>query len=202
MVNKNVRKAHNPDFNKFRDLMRLDLESKFGKENIPIFWGNQCAKIVQISQAPSFNAVKNKKPFTDASGKKLREKWYNLSEKDFYNKNLFYFTALGQYYPGKNTNGTDKRPSISIAKKWLLSELQYLTPKLYLILGAQASNFFFPNKNFSELVFKDLKINNIKAYVLPHPSPLNVSWFKKNPQFETAQIQKIKKNINKIISEI
>src|SRR3989344_8045191 len=142
----------------FRKKMRAFLVNEFGSENVCPFWGNQNAKIVHISQAPSLSVVKNQKPFTDKSGKKLRKKWYQVSEEVFYNPDNFYFTAVGMYFPGKDKKGGDKRPDYKLAKQWLVKELSYLKPELYLILGSLAANFFFPDKKLNSLVFSNQEI--------------------------------------------
>lgn len=42
---------------------------------------------------------------------------------------------------------------------------------------------FFPNEKFNELIFKNNYINGKLAIVLPHPSPLNIKWFKDHLEF-------------------
>lgn len=76
----------------------------------PLVWGDKKARIVQISQAPSQTAIKNQKGWTDASGEKLKQEWYQVPDKVFYNPKNFYITALGHCFPGKNKKGADKKP--------------------------------------------------------------------------------------------
>lgn len=154
------------DFGEFRRQMRVDLALKFGEEKVAPFWGNQNAKIVSISQAPSASVIKNQKPFSDKSGEKLRKQWYLVSEEIFYNPDNFYFTAVGMYYPGKEKNG-DLKPSLDLAKKWLTEELSYLNPELFLVVGTLSAKFFFPKESFTELVFADRQLNGKPAFILP-----------------------------------
>lgn len=186
------------DFKKFQKLMREDLAIKFGAENVAGFWGNQNAKIVSVSQAPSPRALKAQKPFFDLSGKKLRDSWYKISEEEFYNPDNFYFTAVGMYYPGKGKNG-DLPPSFEMARKWLQKEIEFLNPNLYILVGRLSAEFFFPKQNFKELIFKDQVINGVKTIVLPHPSPLNRSWLKNNPEFEKSRVLEIRNLIHKAL---
>ena len=37
------------------------------------------------------------------------------------------------------------------------------------------------------------------CFVLPHPSPLNIKWFKNNPQFEREKLTQIRAAIKKIV---
>ena len=99
------------EFQKFRNEMRKTLQKEFGEFGCP-FWGNQGAKIVSISQAPSVSAIRNQKPFSDKSGERLRNEWYKISDEVFYNPDNFYFTAIGMYFPGKDEKGGDKKPSL------------------------------------------------------------------------------------------
>jgi len=171
---------------------------KFGFEPNPIFWGNESAKIVHISQAPSKNVHKTSKPFNDLSGQKLRE-WYQVSEEIFYNPDLFYITAISHCFPGKSKNGGDIKPPVECAQRWLLKELSLVKNEIYLIIGKEAANFLFPNKNYSQLIFEDQLLNNKPAFILPHPSPLNIKWFKDNPDFLIKRLPQIRKVIHKIL---
>jgi len=49
------------------------------------------------------------------------------------------------------------------------------------------------------LAFKNLEINNTLCFVLPHPSPQNIKWFKDHPDFEKERLPSIRKAIRKII---
>ena len=60
---------------------------------------------------------------------------------------------------------------------------------------------FFPNEDFSDLVFKDNFINGKLTIVLPHPSPLNIKWFKDHPMFLNKRIFEIRKIINDVLNK-
>lgn len=185
------------DFFTFRTEMKKALRKKYGRLACPT-WGNQKAKIVSISQAPSLSVIKNQKPFSDKSGEKLR-KWYRVSDEIFYNPDNFYFTAIGMYFPGKDKKGTDLKPSFQWASEWLNQELSYLNPKLLLVLGQVAANFFFPKKDFINLVFEDQQIKGVPVLVLPHPSPVNIKWFKDHPEFENQRLPEVRRHIHLIL---
>lgn len=176
-------------------------EEKFGFKPRPIFWGKQNSKIVQISQAPSNNVHKSKKPFTDMSGKTLKYEWYKISDEEFYNIDNFYIGALAHCYPGKDKNGNDRMPPKCCFKKWVEQELKLLDNELYIIIGAKAAKAFFPNENYEELVFKNNSWNGKLAIVLPHPSPLNKKWIKDHPEFLEKRIVEVRKIINRIIKK-
>lgn len=175
-------------------------ETKFGFEPHPVFLGDINSKIVQISQAPSATVHETLKPFTDQSGKKLKYEWYKITDEIFYNPKNFYIAALAHCYPGKDKNGNDKSPPKICYEKWLKKELSYINNELYIIIGSKAAKVFFPNEKFNELIFKDNYIDNKLTIVLPHPSPLNIKWFKDNPEFLNKRIHEVRKIINEVLN--
>lgn len=174
-------------------------ESEFGFQPHPIFWGDQNSKIVQISQAPSNNVHSSFKPFTDMSGKTLKYEWYQISDEQFYDVNNFYIGALAHCYPGKDKNGNDRQPPKCCFEKLVKKEIELLNNKIYIIIGAKSAKVFFPNDKFEDLVFKNNTLNGKLTIVLPHPSPLNKSWLKNNPDFMKKRIIEIRKIINEVI---
>lgn len=173
--------------------------SKFGFEPHPIVFGNENAKIMQISQAPSKSVHETYKPFNDASGKKLRGEWYEIEDEVFYNPDNFYIVSVGHCYPGKLPSGGDRQPPQICAKKWLTQELKAVNNKIYIVVGGVAANFFFPKQNFTSLVFENKQINGKPTFILPHPSPLNRKWFKDNPQFESKRIVEIRNCVRNVL---
>lgn len=82
---------------------------------------------------------------------------------------------------------------------WIKKELEYINNKLYVIIGAKAAKVFFPKENFNELIFKNNYINGKSTIVLPHPSPLNMRWFKKHPEFMENRILEVRKIIKDVL---
>ena len=167
-------------------------KEKFSFEPHPIVLGNINSKIVQISQAPSATVHETLKPFTDQSGKKLKYEWYKISDEVFYNPDNFYIASLAHCYPGKDKNGNDRMPPKICYETWIKKELNYINNKLYIIIGSKSAKVFFPNEKFNNLIFKDNYINGKLAIVLPHPSPLNIKWFKDHPEFMEKRIYEIR----------
>lgn len=176
-----------------------DCKELFGFEPHPVVHGNQNSKIVQVSQAPSANVHKTGVPFDDVSGKRLRS-WYNIIDEIFYDKNNFYITGIAHCFPGKDGKGGDRKPPIHCAKKWLHKELAAVDNKIYIFIGRESSKFIFPDKDFKELIFTNQILNGKPAFVLPHPSPLNMKWLKDNPDFEKKRLPYIRKKIHEVIN--
>lgn len=174
-------------------------KEKFGFEPNPVVFGKRTAKIVQISQAPSANVHITGKPFTDLSGKKLKYEWYQITDDVFYDENNFYISALAHCFPGKTKNGGDRLPPKICYDTWVEKELKLLDNELYIIIGAKAANTLFPEDDYNELIFKDNLLNGKKTIVLPHPSPLNIKWFKDNPQFYKERLIQIRDILNETL---
>ena len=170
-------------------------ENIFGFKPNPIVHGNLNSKIVQISQAPSYNVHITQRPFNDASGRKLKYKWYKINDEIFYNEDNFYITALSHCFPGKTLKGGDKLPPLSCARMWLQKEISLINNSIYIIIGRKAADFFFPKENYVNLIFQNNRLNEKTAIVIPHPSPLNIKWFKEHPEFERDRLPYIRNKI-------
>lgn len=173
----------------------------FGYEPQPVVQGNAHSKIFQISQAPSKTVHLTHKPFNDLSGQRLIHDWYRISQADFYNPDYFYITSMANCFPGKATGGGDRKPPQICAQIWLERQMDLVDNDIYILIGRYAASYFFPKKKFEELVFSDQIIRGKKAFVLPHPSPLNMKWFRDHPEFETGRLSAIRKIIHVVLGK-
>ncbi len=173
---------------------------RFGHEPQPVIFGHADAPIMQISQAPSLTVHETHKPFNDMSGRKLRNDWYHISDEVFYNEDNFYITSIAHCYPGKSKNGGDRLPPKCCADKWLKKEMEYVHNEIYILIGGKAAEYLFPGENFNDLIFNQNTLNGKPAFVLPHPSPLNIKWFKDNPDFLNNRIHEIRKVVHEVLN--
>lgn len=167
----------------------------------PVLWGNPEAKIMQISQAPSWNVHQTQRPFNDASGIKLRREWYQIEDEVFYNPDNFYITSIGRCYPGKTPGGSDRKPPKKCGDLWLGREMELVENEIYILIGGCAAGYFFPKEDFSQLVFSDLELRGKPALVLPHPSPANRRWFLKHPEFLEERVVKVGELVRSVLGE-
>lgn len=167
----------------------------------PVVHGNPGAPILQVSQAPGRKVHETGIPFNDASGRRLRQDWYQISDAQFYDPDLFYITSMGHCYPGKGKTG-DKKPPRCCFDLWTRREIE-LKPgtRMMLVIGREAASRLFPKREFTELVFQDQEYDGIPCYVLPHPSPLNVRWFRMHPEFETQRMPVIREKLHQVLRE-
>jgi len=158
------------------------------------------SKILIAGQAPGLKVHQSGIPFNDASGDRLRE-WLGVDKSDFYDDKKFAILPMGFCYPGKGKSGDlPPRPECAIAwRKQLLAELKNI--ELTIVIGQYAHAYHLPNAN------KKLteNVNNWqefwpKVIPLPHPSPRNNIWLKRNDWFEDELLPPLKKRVNEILS--
>jgi len=171
----------------------------FGFEPRPILFGNLNARIMQISQAPSRSVYHTGKPFYDASGRRLRSEWYQIPDEIFYDPDNFYIVSVAHCYPGKAPGGGDRRPPKCCAAQWLRQELALVQNDIYILIGGYAASYFFPGEKLTDLVFRDLEIQGKKTLVLPHPSPLNMKWFRDHPEFQEKRVKEVSRIVHEVL---
>lgn len=188
-------------FQALRDeILRCDAcAERFGYAPHPVVFGSERARVVQISQAPSATVHRTLRPFDDASGRRLRGEWYGISDDAFYDPRNFYITALAHCYPGKSPHGGDRLPPKCCARRWLHREIELVDNRIYVLIGGLAANHFFPGRDLADLSFHDQILNGKPAYVLPHPSPLNVRWFIEHPDFLGRRIGAIRDALHRAL---
>lgn len=148
----------------------------------PIIQLSNTAKIQIIGQAPGLVTHKLNLPFKDKSGDRLRD-WLQVSDQEFYDANLFAITPMAFCYPGKNKSGSGDAPPPTICHKtWheqITGSLDNL--QLRILIGSYAAKAYLPNYHTLNQAIRE-KIEQ-PTIVLPHPSPRNNIWLKKNPWF-------------------
>lgn len=85
------------------------------------------------------------------------------------------------------------------ADKWMIQELKLAQDKIYIIIEGIAAEYFFRGRALTSLVFQDLEADGKTALVLPHPSPLNIKWFREHPEFMEKRIIDVEKAVHKVL---
>lgn len=165
----------------------------------PIFQFNAAAKLIVIGQAPGKQAHDTGKPWNDKSGERLRD-WLGISNELFYNEKFIALVPMGFCYPGKGKSG-DLPPRKECAPKWhaaLFASFQNQCPRL--LVGSYAQNYYLKdNRSLTERCenWRDYGENTLP---LPHPSPRNNIWIKKNPWFEAEVLPEYRKIVRSHLS--
>ena len=174
-------------------------ENQMKDEPHPIFQGSLDSKIFQISQAPSRRVMETGLPFNDASGKKLKQEWYQITDEQFYDPRLFYIASIARCYPGKAKGSGDLRPPKHCAQLYLQRELELVQPQRIVLIGSYAAQWLFPELSLEDLIFQTQDFRGIPVFTLPHPSPLNRKWLKDHPDFELRRMPEIRAQIHAAI---
>lgn len=151
------------------------------------------ARILIAGQAPGRRVHESGVPFDDASGDRLRE-WLGISKDIFYDPTKVAILPMGFCYPGTGKSG-DLPPRPECEKTWRRQLLKELTGiKLSLVIGQYAQKWHLPTveKNLTETV-RAWKEYGPGVIPLPHPSPRNNIWLKKNPWFAESLLPELKK---------
>lgn len=168
----------------------------------PVVDAHPDSRLVIIGQAPGTVVHASGIPWDDASGKKLRE-WMGLSNEDFYNPAKVAIVPMGFCYPGKGKSG-DLPPRKECAPQWhpqLNAAMKKL--KLRLVIGQYAQKHYLGKRNKSKLTDT---VRAFEEYLpgyfpIPHPSPRNRFWLRKNPWFEGEVIPILQQHIQTILAE-
>lgn len=159
------------------------------------------ARILISGQAPGKRVHQTGIPFNDPSGDRLRD-WMGISKDVFYDANQVAILPMGFCYPGTGKSG-DLAPRRECAQRWreqLLAELPNI--ELTLVLGKYAQNYHFTTANLSLTQRVSEWQNHWPVMIpLPHPSPRNNLWLKKNPWFEKDLVPKLQSRIDEILSK-
>jgi uracil-DNA glycosylase len=159
------------------------------------------APIVIIGQAPGRRVHESGVPWDDPSGNRLRS-WLDLTPEQFYDPTQVAILPMGFCYPGSASSG-DLPPRPECAPLWHEQLLEHLPAnRLEVIIGTYAQKKYIaaPGKNLTETV------SNWQQYlpgqiVMPHPSPRNQAWFKRNPWFETDAIPAVQDRVREVLAD-
>lgn len=169
----------------------------------PIFRVHPSAKIALVSQAPGRVAHQSGQPWDDKSGDTLRE-WMNIDRKTFYETTLFAVIPMGFCYPGKGKTG-DLPPRKECAPLWHQKILSLMPDlELFLLIGQYAQKAYLGSdrkKNLTETVQRAVTYLP-RFFPLPHPSPLNQRWIKRNPWFSDCTLPFLQAHISPYLTDI
>ncbi|WP_417530465.1 uracil-DNA glycosylase family protein [Marinobacter lipolyticus] len=165
----------------------------------PVIQISQSARILVVGQAPGRRVHETGLPFNDPSGDRLRN-WMGVSRDVFYDENKLAILPMGFCYPGTGKSG-DLPPRPECAPAWreaLLARLNHI--ELTLVIGqyAHAWHLSDPKKSVTDNV-KEWKKDWPSVLPLPHPSPRNNMWLRRNPWFEQDVIPELQKRVQQIL---
>lgn len=166
----------------------------------PVFQIHKSTRILIAGQAPGSKVHETGIPFDDPSGDRLRD-WMGIDKNTFYNPEHVAILPMGFCYPGSKKSG-DLPPRKECAVKWRSQALGLMPNiQLTLVIGQYALDWHMKDqkkKNLTETV-RAWKDYGPALMPLPHPSPRNNIWLKKNGWFEDEVLPTLKNNISDIL---
>ena len=165
----------------------------------PVLQVHEHARILIAGQAPGRKVHETGKPFDDASGKRLRE-WLGISDATFYDAEQIAILPMGFCFPGTGSSG-DLPPRPECAPSWREPLLKHLGKiSMTLVLGQYAQKYHFPEHrgNLTDLV-KAWQDYWPALVPLPHPSPRNNLWLRRNPWFEKEMLPLLRQRVLEIL---
>ena len=191
---------------------RICVENPIGKplphEPRPVMVASDAARILIAGQAPGTKVHLSGRPFTDASGDRLRA-WLGVTPEEFYDARKFAIVPMGFCFPGQDAKGGDLPPRRECAPAWR-SRLMAAMPQIELVLtiGIYAQTWHMGaarKPSLTETVADWRAVWEASAsprvLPLPHPSWRNTGWLKRNPWFETELLPFLRMEIRRRIDD-
>ena len=166
----------------------------------PVVRASTSARILIAGQAPGIRVHESSIPFDDPSGDRLRE-WLGVDRERFYDSGQIAIIPMGFCYPGTGKRG-DLPPRPECAATWH-HQLMTRLPNIELVLAigqyAQAWHLGPARKrNLTETV-RCWREYQPRYLPLPHPSPRNNIWLKKNPWFGEQVIPALQQSVTRTL---
>ena len=162
----------------------------------PVLAAAATARILVVGQAPGLRVHQTGIPWNDASGERLRG-WMGVDGAAFYDASRIAIIPMGYCYPGRGTGG-DKPPRLECATLWLdllLARLPHI--ELTLLIGQYAQRHFLGRRRKDSLAETTKRWREYAPayFPLPHPSPRNQPWLKRNPWFEQRLVPELRRRV-------
>ncbi|MDA5193571.1 uracil-DNA glycosylase family protein [Govanella unica] len=156
----------------------------------PVIQASRTARLIICGQAPGLRVHQTGIPFNDPSGDRLRD-WMGLDRATFYDAARISIIPMGFCYPGRDPRGGDMPPRPECAAHWhdrIFAQLP--NPRLVLAIGQYAQAYHLAGRT------KGSVAATVRAWAeygpdiipLPHPSPRNMGWLRRNPWFEAEVV--------------
>jgi uracil-DNA glycosylase len=166
----------------------------------PILQAGPDARILIIGQAPGRRVHESGVAWDDASGDRLRT-WMGIGRDRFYDASLIALVPMGFCYPGTGESG-DLPPREECAELWHESLLAHLSNvRLTLLIGAYAQRHRLSGAKGISLTATVQRWQEYAPAIfpLPHPSPRNNRWLKKNPWFSGDVLPTLQRRAKEVL---
>lgn len=170
----------------------------------PVAWFRPGARILIAGQAPGLRVHQSGKPFTDASGDRLRQ-WLGMDADTFYDRARTAIVPMAFCFPGYDAKGSDLPPPKLCAETWHADVMDALGPvPLTVLVGGHAHRWHLPRVGGDRIRSVTATVAAWRAHApaifpLPHPSWRNTAWMKRNPWFEADVLPALKARVQEVL---
>ena len=165
----------------------------------PVVRASKSARLLIIGQAPGTKVHASGIAWDDPSGDRLRH-WLAVDKDVFYDESFLAIVPMGFCYPGRGKSG-DLPPSVACAPLWHPQLLDHMPDiELVLLVGSYAQNHYLEGsrETLTQRVSRWQDFGP-RFLPLPHPSPRNALWLKRNPWFEREVVPELQSRVQKLI---
>ncbi len=167
----------------------------------PVLRAQASARLLIVGQAPGTRVHKSGIPWDDPSGDRLRA-WLDMDADSFYDESRVAIIPMGLCYPGRGASG-DLPPRPECARLWRQRLLACLPcVELTLLVGRYAQQYHVPEagKTVTDTVrrWRELLPH---YFPMPHPSPRNLLWLRRNPWFEQQAVPALRRRLRQLFGE-
>ncbi|MCA1978726.1 MAG: uracil-DNA glycosylase family protein [Thiobacillus sp.] len=167
----------------------------------PILCASPTARLLIVGQAPGRRVHETGIPWNDPSGDQLRL-WLGVTREIFYDETRIAIVPTGLCYPG-TAKGGDLPPRPECAPLWH-PQLRAAMPRieLTLLIGAYAQAYYLGDRRGRTLTdtvraWRDFAPDVVP---LPHPSPRNRMWMKRNPWFGAEVLPMLRDRVGSLLA--
>lgn len=162
----------------------------------PVIRASHTARLLIVGQAPGTRVHASGLSWNDPSGDRLRD-WMAIDRDIFYDEARIAVLPMGFCYPGKGARG-DLPPRPECAALWR-APLHAALPQIEftLLIGQYAQRYYLGKRKKATLADT---VHAWREYLphylpLPHPSPRNILWFRRNPWFEREVVPALRAQV-------
>jgi uracil-DNA glycosylase len=173
----------------------------------PVLRAAATSRLLIVGQAPGTRVHASGIPWDDPSGDRLRQ-WLQLSSEQFYDEAQVAIMPMGFCYPGRGKSG-DLPPPPACAPLWHDSLLQQLPAlELVLLVGSYAQQYYLSRFPLAENTARETLTGRVRRwrefgprfFPLPHPSPRNNLWLRRNPWFDAEVVPALQARVRGIVT--
>jgi len=166
----------------------------------PILSAGETARILIIGQAPGRRVHESGIPWNDPSGERLRD-WLRVTHDEFYDHERIALIPMGFCYPGTGASG-DLPPRPECAETWHEQLLERMPEVRLSVLLSRYAHVRYLGKSGKATVTATVrawKQYRPRYLPLPHPSPRNNTWLKKNPWFAEEVLPYLRRRVRQAL---